>query len=338
VLPFVDEMMVTLSSGAGGAGRVSFRREKFLPRGGPDGGDGGRGGDLHLVARASLTTFDSIGGRRFFHAGKGQPGGPNERHGRQGKDLWVELPPGTIMRDAERGHVLLELLTVDENVLFLHGGRGGRGNASFRGPTKQAPRTAQPGEDGQTRKVILELKLLAEVGIVGLPNAGKSTLLARITKARPKIADYPFTTLGPKIGVVHHEFETLTIADLPGLLEGAHLGKGLGTRFLRHVERTRLLVHLIDCSEGEVESWRQRHRVIRAELEAAGEGLAEKDEIIVLSKVDLRGDLPPRVEIESILGRPVLVVSARENLGLEELVDTLFKLVRAARAQAARAH
>ncbi len=325
-MAFLDEAVITLQSGNGGPGCMSFRRERYLPRGGPDGGDGGKGGDLLLVGRSRLTTLeDGIRGTRRFLAKNGAPGGPNKCHGKNGPDLTLELPVGTMVRDAERGHLLAELMTEDESVLLLKGGKGGRGNWSFRSSVRRAPRHAQKGVPGELRKVRLELKLLADVGLVGLPNAGKSTLLTSITRAAPKIGHYPFTTLQPRIGVIEHDFETMTMADLPGLLEGAHEGRGLGDRFLRHIERTRILLHLVDVSEGEPESWIEAYRTVRHELENYGGSIPGKPEFVVFTKTDLLLETPSTEEFRSATGRSPFLISAPEGDGLESLIGELFK-------------
>ena len=306
---------------------MSFHRERYLPRGGPDGGDGGRGGDLYLVARTNVTTLDALKGKRHFRAGKGMPGGPAKCYGKDGADLHVELPVGTMVRDMPRGHVLVELLQPDEPLLFLKGGKGGRGNFSYRSATRQTPRFAQPGQGAQVRKVQLELKLMADVGLIGLPNAGKSTLLRTISHARPKVGAYAFTTLAPRIGMVEHDYETITVADLPGLLEGAHEGKGLGDRFLRHVERNRVLVHLVDASAGNLERLIEDHQTVRGELEAYGARVSEKPYLLVLSKVDACRVPPPVAEFAAAVGHPVLTLSSLQGEGISPLIEAMFRAI-----------
>jgi GTP-binding protein len=301
-----------------------------MPRGGPDGGNGGRGGDVVLVARASRNTFAELKGRRLFRAGSGGPGESNNRAGRSGKDVVLELPLGTLVKDARRGHLMLELVEPDRPVRILKGGRGGRGNHAFKGPDRQTPRLSEPGAPGEERRVLLELKLLADVGLVGLPNAGKSTLLATVSAARPKIAGYPFTTLKPRIGVVERDFERITLADLPGLVEGASEGRGLGHQFLRHVERTRLLVHLVDASSGDAKELAAAWRTVRAELEAYGERVAGKPELLVLSKADAREGPLPLAEVKRLTGREPLALSARTGEGVAELVRRLLDELRPA--------
>jgi GTP-binding protein len=325
-MPFLDEVELQLFAGKGGAGCISFAREKHMPRGGPDGGNGGRGGDVLLVARTARNTFDDLKGKRHWRAGNGGQGEANKRAGRAGSDLLIELPIGTIVRDAARGHVLVELIEPDVEVPLLKGGRGGRGNHSFKGPDRQTPRICEPGEEGDVRKVRLELRLLADAGLVGLPNAGKSTLLSRLSAARPKVAHYPFTTLQPRIGVVERDFEQMTLADLPGLIEGASDGKGLGHQFLKHVERTRVLVHLVDASSGDAEAIASAWRTVRAELEAYGASVGGKPELLVLSKVDLCESPPPVAEVARLTGRDPLALSSHAGTGLDQLAERLFAM------------
>jgi GTP-binding protein len=325
-MAFLDEVEIHLIAGKGGPGCISFAREKHMPRGGPDGGNGGRGGEIRVVASTSTNTFDDLKGKRIFRAGNGGPGEANNRAGRTGADVELRLPVGTIIRDSARGHVLLELLEPDAPVTLLHGGRGGRGNHSFKGPERQTPRIAEPGEPGDERRVRLELKILADAGLVGLPNAGKSTLLAAVSAARPKIAAYPFTTLEPRLGVIERDFEQLTLADLPGLIEGASAGKGLGDQFLKHVERTRVLVHLVDASSGDADAIVAAWRTVRAELEAYGERVSGKPELLVLSKIDLREEPLPLAAIASASGREPIAVSSRSGAGVDELLRRIFVL------------
>jgi GTP-binding protein len=327
-MPFLDEVDLELIAGKGGAGCISFAREKHMPRGGPDGGNGGRGGDVYVVARTDRNTFDELKGKRRWAAGKGGPGDANNRHGKDGADLYLELPLGTVVKDRERGHVLVELLEPDVPVKLLEGGHGGRGNHSFKSSRRQTPRICEPGEVGAERRVKLELRLLADVGLVGLPNAGKSTFLATVSAARPKIADYPFTTLQPRIGVVERDWEQITLADLPGLIEGASEGKGLGQRFLKHVERTRVLVHLVDVSSGDAARIAEAWRTVRAELDAYGEHMAQKPEILVLSKADARADAVPVEEVARLTGRDPVVVSSHTGAGVETLLKRLLEVAR----------
>lgn len=332
-MSFLDEVEVILASGGGGAGCLSFRRERRLPRGGPDGGNGGKGGDLYLVGREDLTTLDYLGGQRRFAAGKGAPGGNALCHGRNGEDFHFKLPVGTLVRESERGHVLAEILEPDQPILLLQGGKGGRGNASFKGPKHQTPRRVQLGLPGEERRVRLELKLLADAGLLGLPNAGKSTLLTALSAAHPKVANYPFTTLSPKVGVVEFDYETLTVADLPGILEGAHEGRGLGDRFLRHIERTRVLLHLLDAGETSIEEMLDSYETVRREIAEFGRQLEAKPELVVLTKADARPGEMPRAEIEARLGRAVHVVSAHDGTGIPSLIQAIFAAVQGASSE-----
>lgn len=284
---FVDTAKVWVKGGDGGNGAVSFRREKYVPHGGPDGGDGGKGGDVLLMVDEGLRTLMDFRYRRHFRAGKGAHGRGKGMTGRQGEDLVVKVPPGTTVKDAATGEVLADLTRHGDVFIAARGGRGGRGNARFTTPTSRAPRYAEPGEPGEERWILLELKLLADAGLVGLPNAGKSTLLARLSAARPKIADYPFTTLSPNLGVVEvEEGGAFVLADIPGLIEGAHRGAGLGHDFLRHVERTRVLVHVLDlAAEGRdpIEDF----QVVNRELELYGLDLERRPQLVAGNKIDL---------------------------------------------------
>jgi GTP-binding protein len=282
---FADEAVIEIRAGDGGNGCVAFRREKYVPFGGPSGGDGGKGGDIILYVDPALNTLYRFTRQRHYRAGSGQHGRGKNQHGAAGDDARVPVPPGTVVRDADTSHLLADLTDPGQEVVAARGGRGGRGNARFATSTNQAPRIAEDGEPGEARTLQLELKLLADVGLVGKPNAGKSTLLAAVTAARPKIAAYPFTTLEPHLGVVvldpHTDF---VLADLPGLIEGASQGKGLGHEFLRHVERTRLLIHMLD---GAAEDPLGDLAAINAELVAFGHGLAEKPQLVAFNKMDL---------------------------------------------------
>jgi GTPase len=324
---FIDETEITVSSGRGGDGLVSFRREKFVPRGGPDGGDGGRGGDVVLRASTHLNTLAGLQHRRRYKAGNGQPGGANNRTGRDGESLLIEVPVGTLVRDRERGHVLRDLSAADMEFVVVAGGRGGKGNKHFAHSTNQTPRRATQGQDGVVRELRLELRLVADVGLVGLPNAGKSTFLSRVSAARPKVADYPFTTLEPVLGIVHREELGLVIADIPGLIEGAHAGAGLGDRFLRHVARTRVLLHLVDASEG-AEVAIKAFRTVRSELELSGLDLKDKPVVVALSRADTVED-PAAVahDLEQACSEPVCVLSAHTGLGVADVLGRLARLL-----------
>ncbi len=325
-MKFIDEAIVTVQSGDGGRGCVSFRREKYVPRGGPDGGDGGRGGEVILAARAGRRTLYPFRFRRFFKAPNGAPGEGSQRSGKSGTDLIVEVPPGTLVFDVASGELIKDMLADGDTLCVARGGRGGKGNTHFKTSTHQTPRFAQPGEAGETRELRLELKLLADVGIIGLPNAGKSTLLARVSAATPKIADYPFTTLTPNLGVIAPPFggEPFVMADIPGLIEGAHKGVGLGTRFLRHVERTRILVHLIDVQSVDPDDPLRDWRTVNDELRLYGRQLVEKPQVVALNKVDL-SDAEQKVAAfrKAFTEAPVIGISAATGAGIRELLGRI---------------
>ncbi len=319
---FVDRAVVELTAGTGGSGAESFRRESGVPRGGPNGGDGGKGGDVVLVADPQLTTLLDVSYRRHYKAGRGQHGMGKNRTGRDGEELELKVPPGTVVRDLETGEVLGELLEAGDRMVAAKGGRGGRGNARFATSTHQAPRRWEPGEEGEERTVELELKLIADVGLVGEPNAGKSTFLSTVSRARPKVADYPFTTLTPNLGVVELSgFRSFVVADIPGIIEGAHEGKGLGHQFLRHVERTRTLALMVPVDAPEPQAEYAR---LRAELESYAPALAAKPHCLVLTKADLLGpdEEPPEVEAPEAWGR--FLVSSVSRRGVAELMEGLW--------------
>jgi len=287
---FIDEAIITVRSGDGGNGCLSFRREKYVPLGGPDGGDGGKGGDVTLVSSQDRRTLYPFRFKHEFTAQRGGGGEGRQRTGKNGSDIVIEVPPGTIVRDAVTGDIIKDFCLPGESFIIARGGRGGKGNTHFKSSTHRTPRFAQPGEAGEVKQLKLELKLLADVGIIGLPNAGKSTLISVISAARPKIADYPFTTLVPNLGVVKTgNREPFVVADIPGLIAGAHAGAGLGIQFLRHIERTRLLVHLIDASAIDLENPLEAYAAINTELSSYSADLARKPQIIALNKLDLPG-------------------------------------------------
>lgn len=287
-MQFVDYVKIHVKAGGGGRGCVSFRREKYVPRGGPDGGDGGRGGDVIIKATYELNTLLDLKYRREYRAGRGEHGKGKNKHGKDGDDLIIPVPVGTVIKDTDTGEVIADLDSDGSYHVIARGGRGGLGNAHFATPTRQAPRFAQPGEIGEERWLVLELKLLADVGLIGLPNAGKSTLISVISSARPKIADYPFTTLVPNLGVVKFSnFRSAVVADIPGLIEDAHRGAGLGFQFLRHVERTSVLLHLVDVSEMAEGDPVENFKKINRELELYSPALLGKHQAVVATKIDI---------------------------------------------------
>jgi GTP-binding protein len=328
---FLDEAKIFVRSGAGGPGCIAFRREKFIEFGGPDGGDGGRGGDVIAVAVEALNTLIDFRYRQHFKAERGHHGMGANRTGAGGKDLVIAVPVGTLILAEDKEAVIADLSQPGARIVLAKGGRGGRGNARFKSATNQAPRRADPGEPGEELWVWLRLKLIADAGIVGLPNAGKSTFLAAVSRARPKIADYPFTTLEPHLGVVSIDEDSFVMADIPGLIEGAHEGAGLGDRFLGHIERCAVLLHLVDGTSGDVaRDW----RTVRDELAAYGHGLAGKTEILALNKVDAldaatakaRGDALARAA-----GRPVLAISGATGSGVTDALRAVRDALRDAR-------
>lgn len=317
---FVDRVEIEVSGGRGGDGCMSFRREKYVPDGGPDGGEGGRGGDVLVVARAGVDSLVALSHRKHWRAERGTHGMGKNRQGKRGKSLTIEVPPGTVVLDARDGFVIKDLVSEDDQFVAARGGRGGHGNAWYKSSTNQAPRTWTPGEEGESRRIILELKVIADVGLVGLPNAGKSTLLSRLSHARPQIADYPFTTRYPNLGqvVVDHS-RAFVMADIPGLIEGAHEGVGLGHDFLKHIERSGILIHLVEpmpVDESDpVANWRS----IRRELEMYNEALGKRPEILVVSKSELPGSDDVRQRLADVTGGEVLAISAVTGAGLPEL-------------------
>ena len=332
---FIDECRVFVSGGDGGRGCLSFRREKFVPRGGPDGGNGGRGGSVIFRADEGLSTLLDLHHRKFYRAEAGRHGAGARKNGRSGEDLVVRLPQGTLVRDDESGELVCELLRKDQEWTAAAGGRGGRGNAVFATSTNQTPHRVEPGTPGEERWLRLELKLLADVGLLGFPNAGKSTLVSRVSAARPRVASYPFTTLQPHLGMVEVDDARFVIADIPGLVPGAHEGVGLGDRFLRHVERTRVLVHLLDpqpaLAGGDPErSPAADHAKLRAELAAYASELAERPEIVCLSKADLVPDPTERKLLEEELreaGHEPRWISGATGEGVDALLRELAALV-----------
>ena len=323
---FVDEATIHVYGGPGGAGADAFRREKFVPRGGPSGGDGGKGGDVILRADGQLSTLLDYRYQEHYKAERGQHGEGKDRTGRSGEDLVLKVPPGTYVTDAETGEAVGELLEEGDELVVAHGGRGGRGNASFATPTHRSPREWESGQEGEERRIRLELKLIADIGLVGFPNAGKSTLLSAVSAARPKVADYPFTTLQPNLGVVQlSDSRSFVLADIPGIIEGAHEGKGLGLQFLRHIERTRSLAFLVSA---ETEDPTEELRTLRAELESYSEKLAEKPFCVVVSKADLLGP-GEEPEVPDASGAwTTFVISSVSGRGLDDWKEGVWKRVR----------
>ena len=317
---FVDELEIAVRAGKGGDGCVSFLRDKKTLRGGPNGGDGGDGGDVVLLPTTHCNTLFHLTGRGTFEAPLGGQGLAQDCGGKDAEDLVIEVPVGTVVLDAERGNVLQDLDTADRPWVLARGGHGGRGNTHFKSSTNRTPRTAERGKQGEERRVLLSLKLIADVGLVGLPNAGKSTLLATVTKARPKIAGYPFTTLEPMLGIAEGLGEgSFVVADIPGLIEGASQGKGLGDRFLKHIERTRLLLHLVDCGDLPMATPEEAWRVVRRELEQHSERLAARPTIVVATKVEDEAGRERAQELATAIGQPVMPISSATGDGLREL-------------------
>lgn len=334
-MKFLDQVKVYVRSGNGGGGAVSFRREKYIEYGGPDGGDGGRGGDVWIEAVEGLNTLIDYRYQQHFKAGTGVHGMGRNRHGAAGEDVVLKVPVGTEVLDEDK-NLIVDMDHAGQRVLLAQGGNGGWGNVHFKGPVNQAPKHANPGQEGQELALWLRLKLIADVGLVGLPNAGKSTFLAAASAARPKIADYPFTTLAPNLGMVDLSLgERFILADIPGLIEGASEGAGIGTRFLGHVERTAVLVHLVDGTQEDVAgAW----RTVRHELEAYGEGLEDKAEILALNKIDALDEetiAEKAAELEAAAGVKVRRVSGFAKLGVTELLREAYALVQQRKGEVA---
>jgi len=331
-MKFIDEVKIRVIAGDGGRGCVSFRREKFVPRGGPSGGNGGGGGDVIAVADPQLTTLLDLRYQKLYKAGRGQHGMGSDCHGHRGDDRVIKVPVGTMIRDGATGELIGDLQAAGERVTVARGGRGGKGNAHFVSSTNRSPRFAQPGEPGEERELDIELRLLADVGIIGLPNAGKSTLISVISSVRPKIAGYPFTTLVPNLGVVGYDDKSFVVADIPGLIEGAHQGHGLGHKFLRHVTRTSLLIHLIDGSQIDPDDSLKDWRTVNEELALFDPALAQKPQIVVINKIDLAEareharafakEIPERY-------RPLYLISAATTEGVQTLVQTVGRKIAA---------
>ncbi len=323
---FIDRAVVHVAAGAGGSGASSFRREKFVPKGGPDGGDGGHGGSVYLRVDSNLSTLLDYRYHTHWRAERGQHGKGKNMSGRSADDVYLPVPPGTEVRDAETGEILGELVKPDATLLVAKGGDGGRGNQHFATPTHQSPREWEPGEQGEERRLELVLKLIADVGLLGEPNAGKSTLLSVISAARPKIADYPFTTLEPHLGVVGlSDNRSFVVADIPGIIEGAHEGKGLGLRFLQHVERTRAVAVLVPIDSPDPQA---TYELLRREAASYSRELASKPHVVVLTKSDLTSDLSPLTPLRTEGGAPVVTISAVARQGIPELLEVLWKTLK----------
>ncbi len=322
-MQFIDHVRIEVQAGKGGDGCVAFRREKFVPKGGPSGGKGGNGGSIEVHVDPNLHTLQDLRYHRIYKGGRGRHGEGSLKNGRDGESVQLKVPPGTIIRDSEAGEILADLQSPDDRIVVARGGRGGRGNASYVSPTHQAPREWEPGGPGEFRILELELKVMADVGLVGLPNAGKSTLLSVVSRARPKIADYPFTTLTPNLGIVKSgEFSSFVMADIPGLIEGAAEGKGLGHQFLRHVERCQVLLFLIDANE---EDPAAVYEVLRREIERHDASLLQRERLIGLSKIDSVAGLPALTLSEPV---PVFPFSSVSREGLDRLLKEVGDRIR----------
>ncbi|KPK99863.1 MAG: GTPase CgtA [candidate division Zixibacteria bacterium SM23_73_3] len=316
---FIDYAEISVKGGDGGRGCVSFRREKYVPKGGPDGGDGGDGGNVVVQVDPHMTTLLDFRYKRHYKAENGKTGAGALKHGKKGKDVYVKVPPGTVIKDLDAGEIIADLTLEGQMVVAALGGKGGRGNAFFKSPTRQSPRKSDTGKKGEQKKLSLELKLLADVGIVGQPNAGKSTLLAKLSSAKPKIANYPFTTLKPMLGMVKLEdHRSFVLADIPGLIEGAHRGKGLGIKFLKHIQRTKLLLYLLDTTSEDLES---DYQALLKEIELFDSLLSQRPKVVVLNKIDLLLKIK-RKKIAN--GKtPVCYISALMGKGLKDLLKTI---------------
>lgn len=325
---FVDRARIIIKSGAGGDGRVSFRREKYIPNGGPDGGDGGKGGDVIFIVDSNMRTLMDFRYKRKHAAENGEMGGSNNSYGKSGKDLYIKVPPGTLIKDADLDLAIGDLKEKNQQLIAANGGKGGKGNAQFATPTRQAPRFAIPGEKGTERNIILELKLIADVGLVGFPNVGKSTLLSIATAAKPKIADYHFTTLSPNLGVVElGGGRSFVMADIPGLIQGAHEGAGLGLDFLRHVERTKIIIHVLDVSGIEGRDPLDDFRKVNEELLHYSDKLASKTQIVACNKMDIPGGDKNFERIKKVLtdeGYQVMPISGATKTGIKDLLDKTY--------------
>jgi GTP-binding protein len=331
-MEFIDKVKLYVKAGDGGDGAVAFLREKFRPKGGPAGGDGGKGGDVIFVATKNKHTLYDLKFKKHLKAENGKPGGGKKKHGRKGKDLIVEVPVGTVVKDAQTGKIIADLTEDGQRAIIAKGGKGGLGNAHFATPTRQAPRFATKGQKGEEKWVILELKSIADVGLVGFPNAGKSTLINRLSNAKAEVASYPFTTLKPNLGVVgFDDFYSFVVADIPGLIEGAHKGKGLGHEFLRHIERTKVLVYVLDVSDFRDRDPLEAFEILRNELKEYSPELLKKPQIVVLNKIDALSNKEFLEQLKKVFREkyqlPVFAISALTGEGLKELKYSLRKVL-----------
>jgi GTP-binding protein len=326
---FIDQAQIWIKAGDGGHGCLSFRREKFIPKGGPDGGDGGHGGHVYFQAVENLDTLLDFAGKHHWQAQNGRSGSGNNKTGADGEDLIIKVPPGTLIYDTDLDLLLKDLNEIGLKVCVCRGGRGGRGNKAFATATNQTPRHTEPGKKGRERNIKLELKLIADVGLVGMPNAGKSTLISRCSAAKPKIADYPFTTIEPVLGIVElSDYRRFVMADIPGLIEGAHTGAGLGHEFLKHIERTTLLVHILDIMPTDGSDPAVNYKAIRSELEKHSKALAAKTEIIVANKIDLDPDGDIINDLTKEFKQTIHPISAVTGSGIKELTELLWQKVK----------
>lgn len=331
---FVDRVQIEAVAGRGGNGCMSFRRERYVAKGGPDGGNGGAGGDVVIVAKGGVNSLVALSHKKHWRAEKGVHGKGANRHGKKGQDQIIEVPPGTIVIDHDNDFVIKDLTEEGETVVAARGGKGGRGNAMFKSSTNQAPRNWTPGDEGESRKLVLELKVIADVGLIGMPNAGKSTLLSRLTRARPEIANYPFTTKYPNLGQVQVDRDrAFVLADIPGLIEGAHQGVGLGHDFLKHIERSGILVHLIEPEPMDQSDPLQNYSSIRNELEQFNADLGKRAEIIAVSKAELPSAKEICNQLKSQTGKPVFLISSVTGQGLVELTRAVVQLLDESKSQ-----
>ena len=329
---FVDRVTIELFAGKGGDGCLSFRREKYVPRGGPDGGDGGNGGNIQIVAKAGVDSLTALSHRKFWKADRGHHGSGQNRRGKDGQDVTIKVPPGTIIVDAEHDFVMKDLVNDGDSFIAAKGGKGGKGNARFKSSVNQVPREWTPGEDGESRKLNLELKVIADVGLVGKPNAGKSTLLSRVTKATPQIADYPFTTKFPNLGRVVLDWErSFIMADIPGLIEGASEGVGLGHEFLRHIERAGILVHLVEPQPMDGTDPLDNFKAITAELSQYNEQLVQRPQLVAVTKAEIPGAEEVHAQLAALTGENIFLISAVTGQGLNDLSQAIHQALEKAK-------